>query len=105
LARLGAPGEDDDRFWHDGALAVLVFLSVSSEISELFRRKYFPRARAHARLRRACLRASIPHSAPNRIDRKSQSTSQNRFRARGNQFAKVRALPHHKLFVLSVSSI
>jgi hypothetical protein len=25
-------------------------------------------------------------------------------RAMGNQFAKLRALPHHKLFVLSVSS-
>jgi hypothetical protein len=26
------------------------------------------------------------------------------FGASGNQFAKLRALPHHKLFVLSVSS-
>jgi hypothetical protein len=26
------------------------------------------------------------------------------FRATGNQFAKLRALPHHKLFVVSVSS-
>jgi len=27
------------------------------------------------------------------------------FRAMGNQFAKLRALPHHKLFVLSVSPV
>src|SRR5271155_5297919 len=101
MLKLAATGEDHDRFLHDGGTrGTSIPLGLGRNL-----RPFPPKiisARGRIRVPHTSLPASAPLSVLNSTHDCAQFSSKSAFHAAGNQFAKLRALPHHKLFVRSV---
>lgn len=105
IVKLGAVGENDDCFWHDGGTRST---SIPLDFGRNFRP--VPPQVSSAKTRIHCF-APLPF--PHQFHKSRwialalnhNPAIEMTLCATGNQFAKLRALPHHKLFVLSVSPV